>query len=104
MQSAPTKAISILQLRVPHQSFRPDTRPVASAGRLWWRYAYKAVVNQLRQGRPSWKDATTFLQIQRKYVPLYVKRLKEGLSAAQSDPDICELDHVLPNQVRRCSS
>jgi hypothetical protein len=33
-----------------------------------------------------------------------VKRLKEGLSAAQSDPDICELDHVLPNQVRRCSS
>jgi hypothetical protein len=89
-----------MQLRLPHQSFRPDTRPVSSAVRLWWRYAFKAVVNQLRQGRPSWKDAITFLQIQRKYVPLYVKRLKESLPAAQNDPVIQEFDHALPNQVQ----
>lgn len=89
-----------MQLRLPHQSSRPDTRPSRSAAQLWWRYAFKAVTNQLRQGRPSWTDIVKYLRVQREYVPLYVSRLKEGLAAAQADDTIARLEQDLPSPVR----
>jgi hypothetical protein len=88
-----------VQLRLPHQSLRPATRPHQSAGRLWWRYAFKAVLNQLQQGRPSWWDLAAYLRIQREYVPLYVRLLKDGIAAAQNDPKIQHLDRELPDKV-----
>ena len=89
-----------VQLRLPHQSSRPDTRPSRTAAQLWWRYAYKAVTNQLRQGRPSWTDIVHYLRVQREYVPRYVSRLKDGLAAAQADETIARLEQDLPSMVR----
>lgn len=92
--------LMVMQLRLPHQSFRPATRPShGAAARLWWRYAFRAVGTQLRQGRPSWWDLTRYLRVQREYVPLYVAKLQESVAAAQGDARVQELDKGLPYQV-----
>jgi Vacuolar sorting-associated protein 13, N-terminal len=88
-----------VQLRKPHQSFRPATRPSQQAAQLWWRYAVRAVTNQSRQGRPSWWDLAKYLKIQREYVPLYVKLLQESVAAAQADEKILSFDKDVPYQV-----
>ena len=50
--------VSSWTARLPHAGYRPRLRPAAGApARLWWRYAAKAVQQQLAARRLTWGQA-----------------------------------------------
>uniref|UniRef100_A0A6N2K527 PH domain-containing protein n=1 Tax=Salix viminalis TaxID=40686 RepID=A0A6N2K527_SALVM len=84
--------------RLKFAHYRP-LLPVKSNPRSWWRYAYKAVSDQMKKasGKLSWEQVLRFASLRKRYISLYASLLKSDPSHAIVDDseEINELDREL---------
>ncbi|XP_057978559.1 uncharacterized protein LOC131164992 isoform X2 [Malania oleifera] len=84
--------------RLKYAHYRPLVS-VKSDPRSWWKYAYRAVSDQIKKasGRLSWEHVLRYAGLRKKYISLYASLLKSDLSQAVVDDnkDIKELDREL---------
>jgi vacuolar protein sorting-associated protein 13A/C len=97
--------VSSFSARLPYAGYRPRLRPAAGeTARLWWRYALKAVQQQLAARKLTWSQAVRFARMRKEYVPAYAEHLRQ-LAAGQGPQRIerlpapvVEMDRQLPEQ------
>ncbi|CAN1333900.1 Intermembrane lipid transfer protein VPS13 [Linum perenne] len=84
--------------RLKYAHFRPLVS-AKSAPRAWWKYAYKAVSDQIKKasGKLSWEQVVRYASLRKRYVSLYASLLKSDLSRTIVDDnkEIEELDREL---------
>lgn len=84
--------------RLKNAHYRPLVL-VKSDPRSWWKYAYRAVSDQMKKasGRLSWEQVLKYACLRKKYISLYASLLKSDLSRAIVDDnkDIEEIDRGL---------
>ncbi|XP_028077973.1 LOW QUALITY PROTEIN: uncharacterized protein LOC114279888 [Camellia sinensis] len=84
--------------RLKHAHLRPFVA-VKSDPRSWWKYAYKAVSDEMKKasGRLSWEQVLRYASLRKKYISLYASLLKSDPSRAVVDDnkEIEELDREL---------
>lgn len=103
---------SLYSARLPYSGYRPAVRPVTKASaRAWWKFAVLAVRQQLENRRLTWTQIVRYLEMRRRYVPLYVDHLKRARDPQAGDDgskattsygkdslptEIAKMDEVLP--------
>lgn len=72
--------------RLKYAHYRPRLS-VISDPRSWWKYAFKAVSDQLKKasGKMSWEQVLRYTSLRKKYISLYAKQL-------MSDPEHVVVD------------
>ncbi|KAK8614167.1 hypothetical protein V6N13_122539 [Hibiscus sabdariffa] len=84
--------------RLKYAHFRP-TVSLKSDPRSWWKYAYKAVSDQMKKasGKLSWEQVLRYTRLQKKYISLYASLLKSDVNRPVVDDskEIEELDRGL---------
>ncbi|KAI6702353.1 hypothetical protein NL676_011489 [Syzygium grande] len=84
--------------RLKYAHFRPLVS-VKSSPSSWWKYAYRAVSDQLKKasGKLSWEQVLKYGNLRKKYISLYAQLLKSDPSRAIADDneEIEELDREL---------
>ncbi|XP_042953951.1 uncharacterized protein LOC122290372 isoform X2 [Carya illinoinensis] len=84
--------------RLQYAHYRPNIN-VKSDPRSWWKYAYKAVSDQMKKasGKLSWEQVLRLASLRKKYISLYASLLKSDPSRTVVDDnkDIEELDRGL---------
>ncbi|PWA96948.1 pleckstrin (PH) domain superfamily protein [Artemisia annua] len=89
---------SAFNQRLKYAHFRPLV-PVKSDPRSWWKYAYRAVSDQIKKasGRTSWEQVLKYATLRKRYISLYASLLKSDPSREiiEDDKDIEELDREL---------
>ncbi|KAF8032759.1 hypothetical protein BT93_D1608 [Corymbia citriodora subsp. variegata] len=88
--------------RLKYAHFRPLVS-VKSSPSSWWKYAYRAVSDQLKKGsgKLSWEQVLKYAKLRKKYISLYAHLLKSDPSRAIADDnkEIEELDRELDIEV-----
>ncbi|XP_024994007.1 uncharacterized protein LOC112527539 isoform X2 [Cynara cardunculus var. scolymus] len=89
---------SAFNQKLKYAHFRPLV-PVKSDPRSWWKYAYRAVSDQMKKasGRMSWEQVLKYATLRKRYISLYASLLKSdpGREIIDDDEDIEELDREL---------
>ncbi|XP_058084436.1 uncharacterized protein LOC131232245 isoform X2 [Magnolia sinica] len=89
---------SAFNQRLKYAHYRPLV-PVKSDPRLWWKYAYKAVSDQMKKasGKMSWEHVLRYARLRKRYISLYASLLKSDFTrlVVDDDKDIEELDREL---------
>ncbi|KAE8055526.1 hypothetical protein FH972_012359 [Carpinus fangiana] len=84
--------------RLKYAHYRPNV-PVKSDPRSWWKYAIKAISDQMKKasGKLSWEQVLRSARLQKRYISMYASLLKSDLSRAVVDDnkEIEELDRGL---------
>ncbi|PPD75818.1 hypothetical protein GOBAR_DD27246 [Gossypium barbadense] len=84
--------------RLKYAHYRP-TVSLKSDPRSWWKYAYKAVSDQMKKasGKLSWEQVLRYTRLQKKYISLYASLLKSDVNRPVVDDckEIEELDRGL---------
>ncbi|XP_037495569.1 uncharacterized protein LOC105636609 isoform X2 [Jatropha curcas] len=84
--------------RLTYAHYRPLVS-VKSNPRLWWKYAYRAVSDQMKKasGKLSWEQILRYASLRKRYISLYASLLKSDPSRAIIDDnkEIEELDREL---------
>nr|XP_027080056.1 uncharacterized protein LOC113703042 isoform X2 [Coffea arabica] len=84
--------------RLKYAHYRPSVA-VKSDPRPWWKYAYKAVSDQLKKasGKLSWEQVLWYARLRKKYISLYAKLLRSDSDRVVIDDneEIKELDREL---------
>ncbi|XP_052211647.1 uncharacterized protein LOC127814276 isoform X2 [Diospyros lotus] len=84
--------------RLKYAHFRPRVS-VKSDPRSWWKYAYKAVLDQMKKasGKLSWEHVLRYARLRKRYISLYATLLKSDPSHAvvENNEEIEELDREL---------
>ncbi|XP_048140983.1 uncharacterized protein LOC115736923 isoform X3 [Rhodamnia argentea] len=88
--------------RLKYAHFRPPV-PIKSNPSSWWKYAYRAVSDQLKKasGKLSWEQVLKYAKLRKKYISLYAQLLKSdpGRAIADDNKEIEELDRELDIEV-----
>ncbi|KAL4443584.1 hypothetical protein ABPG75_011321 [Micractinium tetrahymenae] len=95
--------MSSFTARMPHAAYRPRLRPAAGEqARLWWKYAVKAVQQQVLARKLSWEQAIKFARMRKEYVPLYIEHLRSPIDPSRPrdrlPKGIVDMDRQLPEQ------
>ncbi|KAH9720888.1 PH domain-containing protein [Citrus sinensis] len=84
--------------RLKYAHYRPPVS-VKSDPRSWWKYAFKAVSDQMKKasGKLSWEQVLRYARLRKRYISLYAKLLKSDISRAVVDDneELEELDRGL---------
>ncbi|OMP08180.1 hypothetical protein COLO4_06705 [Corchorus olitorius] len=84
--------------RLKYAHYRPPVS-VKSDPRAWWKYAYKAVSDQMKKasGKLSWEQVLRYTRLRKKYISLYASLLKSDLNrpVVDDNKEIEELDRGL---------
>ncbi|KAK9698879.1 hypothetical protein RND81_08G137700 [Saponaria officinalis] len=84
--------------RLKYAHYRPLV-PVKSDAKAWWKYAYKAVADQMKKasGKLSWDQLLRYARLRKKYISLYASLLRSNPSRAVVDDnkEVEELDREL---------
>lgn len=84
--------------RLKYAHYRPLV-PVKSDPRSWWKYAYRAVSDQLKKagGKMSWEQVLRYASMRKKYISMYAKLLKSDVDRTIIDDneEIEKLDREL---------
>lgn len=93
---------AVFNQRLKYAHFRPLASVISSPS-SWWKYAYRAVSDQLKKasGRMSWEQVLKYAKLRKKYISLYAQLLKSDPSRAIADDnkEIEELDRELDLEV-----
>ncbi|KAJ4957745.1 hypothetical protein NE237_024856 [Protea cynaroides] len=88
--------------RLRYAHYRPLV-PVKSDPRSWWKYAYKAVSDQMKaaSGKLSWEQVLKYAKLRKRYISLYASLLKSDHSrmVVDDNKEIEELDRGLDCEV-----
>nr|DAD18267.1 TPA_asm: hypothetical protein HUJ06_019730 [Nelumbo nucifera] len=88
--------------RLRYAHYRPLV-PVKSNPSSWWKYAYKAVSDQMKKasGRLSWEQVLRYARIRKRYISLYASLLKSEANrmVVDDNKEIEELDRGLDIEV-----
>ncbi|KAF8380627.1 hypothetical protein HHK36_028116 [Tetracentron sinense] len=88
--------------RQRYAHYRPLV-PVKFNSSSWWKYAYKAVSDQMKKtsGKLSWEQVLRYASLRKRYVSLYASLLKSDISRVVVDDnkEIEELDRGLDIEV-----
>ncbi|KAJ4951540.1 hypothetical protein NE237_028372 [Protea cynaroides] len=88
--------------RLRYAHYRPLV-PVKSDPRSWWKYACKAVSDQMKKasGKLSWEQVLKYASQRKRYISLYASLLKSDVSrmVVDGNKEIEELDHGLNIEV-----
>ncbi|CAD7698400.1 unnamed protein product, partial [Ostreobium quekettii] len=88
---------NLYELSTPHRHLRPPCRPRNAAGaRLWWSYAYKALMHRSLGNKMSLHKLKQISETRRMYVKRYVKCLMDGSVGVGGDDAISAMDAELP--------
>ncbi|KAL4447306.1 hypothetical protein ABPG77_007339, partial [Micractinium sp. CCAP 211/92] len=95
--------MSSFTARMAHAAYRPRLRPAAGEqARLWWRYAIKAVQQQVLARKLTWEQAIKFARMRKEYVPLYIEHLRSPIDPSRPHDrlpkGIVDMDRQLPEQ------
>ncbi|ERN15489.1 uncharacterized protein LOC18443778 [Amborella trichopoda] len=84
--------------RLTYSHYRPNVG-VRSNPRLWWKYAYKVISDQIKKasGRLYWEQVLKYARLRKRYISLYASLLKSDLNRliVENNKDIDELDREL---------
>ncbi|KAA8522113.1 hypothetical protein F0562_012573 [Nyssa sinensis] len=84
--------------RLKHAHYRPLVS-VKSDPRSWWKYAYKAVSDQMKKtsGKLSWEQVLKYASLRKRYISLYASLLKSDLTrqVVDDNKEVEELDREL---------
>ncbi|KAK4844286.1 hypothetical protein QYF36_018501 [Acer negundo] len=84
--------------RLKYAHYRPLVS-VKSDPRSWWKYAFKAVSDQMKKasGRLSWEQVLRYASLRKRYISLYASLLKSDISrvVVNDNEEIEELDRGL---------
>ncbi|OIV92802.1 hypothetical protein TanjilG_00936 [Lupinus angustifolius] len=84
--------------RLKYAHHRPLV-PVKADPRSWWRYAYRAVSDQMKKasGKMSWEQVLRYTSLRKRYISLYAMLLKSDPSQVtiSGNKEIEELDREL---------
>ncbi|KAK6251014.1 hypothetical protein SCA6_005019 [Theobroma cacao] len=84
--------------RLKYAHYRP-TVSLKSDPRSWWKYAYKAVSDQMKKasGKLSWEQVLRYTRLRKKYISLYASLLKSDVNrpVVDDNKEIEELDRGL---------
>ncbi|KAI5398708.1 variant 3, partial [Lathyrus oleraceus] len=84
--------------RLKYAHFRPLV-PVKADSRSWWKYAYRAVSDQMKKasGKMSWEQVLRYTRLQKRYISLYASLLKSDPSQVtiSGSREIEDLDREL---------
>ncbi|XWS38677.1 hypothetical protein CRYUN_Cryun19dG0151500 [Craigia yunnanensis] len=84
--------------RLKYAHYRPPV-PLKSDPRSWWKYAYKAVSDQMKKasGKFSWQQVLRYTTLRKKYISLYASLLKSDVNrpVVDDNKEIEELDRGL---------
>ncbi|XP_052881690.1 uncharacterized protein LOC108482794 [Gossypium arboreum] len=84
--------------RLKYAHYRPSFT-LKSDPRSWWKYAYKAVSDQMKKasGKLSWEQVLKYTRLRKKYISLYASLLKSDVnrSVVDDNKEIEELDREL---------
>ncbi|GMH29787.1 hypothetical protein Nepgr_031630 [Nepenthes gracilis] len=84
--------------RLKYAHFRPSVS-VKSDPKSWWKYAYKAVSDQMKKasGKLSWDQVLRYAVLRKKYIALYASLLKSDPSrtAVDDNKEIEEIEREL---------
>ncbi|XP_031125724.1 uncharacterized protein LOC116028070 isoform X1 [Ipomoea triloba] len=88
--------------RLKYAHFRPPVM-VKSNPRAWWKYAYKAVSDQIKKGsgKLSWEQVLRYASLRKKYISLYASLLKSDPDRVviDDDKDVEKLDRELDIEI-----
>ncbi|XP_022737877.1 uncharacterized protein LOC111290709 isoform X2 [Durio zibethinus] len=89
---------SAFNQRLKYAHYRPSVS-VKSDPRSWWKYAYKAVSDQMKKasGKLSWEQVLRYTRMRKKYISLYASLLKSDVNrpVVDDNKEIEELDREL---------
>ncbi|CAI9095544.1 OLC1v1031527C1 [Oldenlandia corymbosa var. corymbosa] len=89
---------SAFNQRLKYAHYRPRVA-VKSDPRSWWKYAYRAISDQLKKasGRLSWEQVLRYARLRKKYISLYAKLLRSDVdrTVVDDNEEIKELDREL---------
>lgn len=84
--------------RLKYAHFRPHVS-VKSDPRAWWKYAYRAVSDQVKQGsgKLPWEQVLRYAKLRKEYISLYASLLKSepGRLTIDDNEDIEKMDREL---------
>lgn len=84
--------------RLKYAHYRPPVS-VKSDPRSWWKYAFKAVSDQMKKasGKLSWEQVLRYARLRKRYISLYARLLKSDINRAVVDDneELEELDRGL---------
>ncbi|KAL9231233.1 hypothetical protein vseg_006486 [Gypsophila vaccaria] len=84
--------------RLKYAHYRPRVS-VKSDPQAWWKYAYKAVADQMKKasGKLSWDHLLRYARLRKRYISLYASLLRSNPSRAVVDDnkEVGELDREL---------
>ncbi|XP_062073801.1 uncharacterized protein LOC133778015 isoform X2 [Humulus lupulus] len=93
---------SAFNQRLKYAHFRPHVS-VKSDPRSWWKYAYRAVSDQVKKGsgKLPWEQVLRYARLRKKYISLYASLLKSEPSRVTVDDnkDLEDLDRELDIEV-----
>ncbi|POO03120.1 Vacuolar protein sorting-associated protein [Trema orientale] len=93
---------SAFNQRLKYAHFRPHV-PVKSDPRSWWKYAYRAVSDQVKKGsgKLPWEQVLRYARLRKRYISLYASLLKSEPSRVIVDDneETEELDRELDIEV-----
>lgn len=88
--------------RLKYAHYRPQL-PVKSDPKSWWKYAYKALTNEMKKasGKLSWEQVLRHTRLRKRYVSLYASLLKSeaNRSVVDGNKEIEKLDRELDIEV-----
>ncbi|KAL6008541.1 hypothetical protein ACLOJK_034054 [Asimina triloba] len=89
---------SAFNRRLKYAHHRPLVS-VKSNPRLWWKYAYKAVSDEMKKasGKLSWEQVLRYASLYKRYISLYASLLKSDVNrlVVDDNKEIKELDREL---------
>ncbi|KAM6557396.1 hypothetical protein CsatB_004415 [Cannabis sativa] len=93
---------SAFNQRLKYAHFRPHVS-VKSDPRSWWKYAYRAVSDQVKKGsgKLPWEQVLKYTRLRKRYISLYASLLKSEPSRVTVDDnkDLEDLDRELDIEV-----
>ncbi|CAN8324888.1 unnamed protein product [Cochlearia groenlandica] len=88
--------------RLKYAHYRPSVS-VKNDARSWWKYAYKAVSDQIKiaSGRMSWEHVFKYTSLRKRYITHYASLLRSDISriVVDDDADIEALDRELGTEL-----
>ncbi|KAF5191674.1 Vacuolar protein sorting-associated protein like, partial [Thalictrum thalictroides] len=88
--------------RLKYAHLRPWV-PVKSHPSLWWKYAFRAVSDQIKKasGKMSWEQVLKYVRLRKRYISLYASLLKSDASrmVVDDNKDIEDLDREVDIEV-----
>ncbi|KAK7307747.1 hypothetical protein VNO77_41077 [Canavalia gladiata] len=84
--------------RLKYAHYRPRV-PVKANSRYWWKYAYRAVSDQMKKasGKMSWEQVLKYASLRKRYISLYASLLKSDPTQVtiSGNKEIEDLDREL---------